>query len=158
MSNLGFRVAMRQAGIDVVETPVGGQYILKAMADGGYVLGGEQSGYIVLRKYSTTGDGLLTALQLLAVVARRQEPLANLASVMTRYPQVTKDVPADRSQIASPQLADAISAVEEDLGDSGRVLIRPSGTEDVVRVTVQDEDPVQAERIATELAYAVAAL
>ena len=131
MSNLGFRQAMRQAGISVVETPVGDRYLIAAMLDGKFVLGGEQSGHIIMLDHATTGDGLLTALQLLAQMARQDTPLADLAAVMTRYPQELINIrDVDKSLVASrrPEAA-AVAAAEAELGDAGRVLVRPSGTE-----------------------------
>jgi phosphoglucosamine mutase len=157
MSNLGFRLAMRDAGIDVVQTPVGDRYLVAAMREGRYVLGGEQSGHIILLDHATTGDGLLTALQLLAVASGRGQPLAEVAKVMTRYPQVLISVPGvDRSRVtSSPELTDAVRAAEAELGDSGRVLVRPSGTEHAVRVMVEAVDSSQAQRLAGTLAAAV---
>jgi phosphoglucosamine mutase len=157
MSNLGFRLAMRDAGIDVVETPVGDRYLVAAMHEGGYVLGGEQSGHVILLEHATTGDGLLTALQLLTVAARQRRPLAEIANVMTRYPQVLISVPGvDRALLASsPALTDAVRAAEAELGGSGRVLVRPSGTEPAVRVMVEAVDSGQAQRLAGTLAAAV---
>jgi phosphoglucosamine mutase len=160
MSNLGFRDAMRTAGIDVVETPVGDRYLIAAMLEGKYVLGGEQSGHIVMLDHATTGDGLLTGLHLLAEIARRGRPLAEVASVMTRYPQVLVSVPGvNKARVAaSEQLAAAIAAAEAELGDSGRVLVRPSGTEPAVRVMVEASEPTQAERLAGGLAAAIRAV
>jgi phosphoglucosamine mutase len=157
MSNLGFRLAMRDAGIDVVQTPVGDRYLVAAMREGRYVLGGEQSGHIILLDHATTGDGLLTALQLLAVAASRRQPLAEVAKVMTKYPQVLVSIPGvDRSKVASSaELADAVRAAEAELGDSGRVLVRPSGTENAVRVMVEAVDLSEAHRLATSLAATV---
>jgi len=157
MSNLGFRHAMRAAGIDVVETPVGDRYPIAAMLDGKFVLGGEQSGHIIMLDHATTGDGMLTALHLLAEVARQGRPLADLVSVMTRYPQVLINVPGvDKALVAtSPALADAVTAAKSELGDTGRVLVRPSGTEPAVRVMVEAEDPAQAQRLAGSLADAI---
>ena len=160
MSNLGFRVAMRDAGIGVVETPVGDRHLVAAMREGKFALGGEQSGHIILLDHATTGDGLLTGLYLLATMASRGQPLGDLARVMTRYPQVLINVPGvDKSLVASsPQLADAVRAAEAELGDSGRVLVRPSGTERAVRVMVEAVDPGQADRLAGALAAAVRSL
>jgi phosphoglucosamine mutase len=160
MSNLGFRDAMRAAGIDVVETPVGDRYLIAAMLEGKYVLGGEQSGHIVMLDHATTGDGLLTGLHLLAEIARQGRPLAEVASVMTRYPQVLISVPGvDKGRVAaSLQLAMAIAAAEAELGDSGRVLVRPSGTEPAVRVMVEAAEAPQAERLAGKLADAIRAV
>jgi phosphoglucosamine mutase len=154
MSNLGFRQAMRQAGINLVETPVGDRYLIAAMLDGKFVLGGEQSGHIIMLDHATTGDGLLTALQLLAQMARQDTPLADLAAVMTRYPQELINIKGvDKSLVASSgALRDAVAAAEAELGDSGRVLVRPSGTEPAVRVMVEAVDPGQAVRLAGQLA------
>jgi phosphoglucosamine mutase len=159
MSNLGFRDAMRSAGIDVIETPVGDRYLIAAMLEGKYVLGGEQSGHIVMLDHATTGDGMLTGLHLLAEIARQGRPLAEVASVMTRYPQVLISVPGvDKGRVArSPQLATAIAVAEAELGDSGRVLVRPSGTEPAVRVMVEAAEATQAERLAGHLADAIRA-
>ena len=160
MSNLGLRLAMRKAGISVVETPVGDRHLIAAMQAGRYALGGEQSGHIILADHATTGDGLLTSLHLLATAARRGQPLGELAKVMTRYPQVLISVPGvDRSLVASsPELAKAVRAAEAELGESGRVLVRPSGTEPVVRVMVEAVDPDDAQQVAGALADAVRSL
>ncbi|MGO9077940.1 MAG: phosphoglucosamine mutase [Streptosporangiaceae bacterium] len=160
MSNLGFRLAMRDAGIHVVQTPVGDRYLVAAMREGQYVLGGEQSGHIILLNHATTGDGLLTALHLLAVVASTGEPLAALAGAMTRYPQVLINIPGvDKSAVGdSAELAAAVTAAEQELGDSGRVLVRPSGTEPKVRVMVEAIDEDQAQRLAASLAATVRGL
>jgi phosphoglucosamine mutase len=160
MSNLGFRQAMRQAGISVVETPVGDRYLIAAMLDGKFVLGGEQSGHIIMLDHATTGDGLLTALQLLAQMARQDTPLADLAAVMTRYPQELINIKGvDKSLVASSgALREAVAAAEAELGDSGRVLVRPSGTEPAVRVMVEAVDPGQAVRLADQLAATVRGL
>ncbi len=140
MTNLGFRKAMAQAGIVVVETPVGDRHVLEAMEAGGFSLGGEQSGHIIFRDLATTGDGILTGLQLLDLVQRRAQPLAELArDVMTSFPQVLQNVAV--STPAELEGADAVwaevAAVEAELGEGGRVLLRPSGTEPVVRVMVE---------------------
>jgi phosphoglucosamine mutase len=154
MSNLGFRHAMREADIEVVETPVGDRYLIAAMLDGKFVLGGEQSGHIIMLDHATTGDGLLTGLQLLAEAVRRDRPLADLASVMTRYPQVLISVPGvDKARVAgSAAVSEAVTATAAELGDTGRVIVRPSGTEPAVRVMVEAADSGQAERLAGELA------
>jgi phosphoglucosamine mutase len=160
MANLGLRLALRDAGISVVETPVGDRYLVAAMREGKFALGGEQSGHIILLDHATTGDGLLTSLHLLATTAGRGQPLAELAKVMTRYPQVLIGIPGvDKSLVASsPALADAVAAAQAELGDSGRVLVRPSGTEPLVRVMVEAVDPGQAQRQADALAAAVRSL
>jgi phosphoglucosamine mutase len=157
MSNLGFRRAMREAGISVVDTAVGDRYVLEAMREGGYVLGGEQSGHVILLDHATTGDGVLTALHLLAVVARRGVPLGELAKVMTRFPQVLINVKGvDKGRAgSSPEVAAAVADARADLGDSGRVLIRPSGTEPAVRVMVEAATEDQAREVAGRLADAV---
>jgi phosphoglucosamine mutase len=157
MSNLGLRLAMRDAGINMVETPVGDRYVLAAMLEGGFTLGGEQSGHIILLDHATTGDGLLTGLQLLAVAADRGQPLGELTKAMTRYPQVLISIPGvDKSRVgSSPELAAAVRAAEAELGESGRVLVRPSGTEDSVRIMVESVDAGQARRLADKLGEVV---
>jgi phosphoglucosamine mutase len=157
MANLGFRKAMAAAGIEVVEVPVGDRYVLEAMREGQFVLGGEQSGHLILLDHATTGDGLLTGLQLLAVMARTGRPLHELTQVMTRYPQVLVNVPVpDKAEVAaSADLAAAVSAARSELGASGRVLVRPSGTEQAVRVMVEALDGGQAKRVAGALADTV---
>jgi phosphoglucosamine mutase len=159
MSNLGFRNAMQDAGITVVETAVGDRYVLEAMREGRFGLGGEQSGHIIMLEHATTGDGLLTALHLLATAARQALPLADVAAVMTKYPQVLVNVPGvDKARVsASEELASAVAAAREELGTSGRVLVRPSGTEPAVRVMVEAVDDEQAQRTADRLAAAVRA-
>jgi len=160
MSNLGLRLALRDAGVTVVETPVGDRYVLAAMREGNFALGGEQSGHIILLDHATTGDGLLTSLHLLATAAERGQPLGELAKVMIRYPQVLISVPGvDKSLVASsPEIADAVGAAATELGDSGRVLVRPSGTEQLVRVMVEAVDSGQAQRLAGTLADVVRGL
>ena len=160
MANLGLRLALRDAGITVVETPVGDRYLVAAMREGKFVLGGEQSGHVILLDYATTGDGLLTSLHLLATAAGRGQPLGELAKVMTRYPQVLISIPGvDKSLVASsPALAGAVAAAQSELGDSGRVLVRPSGTEPLVRVMVEAVDPGQAQQQADTLAATVRSL
>jgi phosphoglucosamine mutase len=157
MSNLGLRIAMADHGIRLLETAVGDRYVLEALAEHGLSLGGEQSGHIVFRQFSTTGDGLLTGLQLAAEVARTGRTLADLAAVMTVYPQVlvnVRDVDATRLD-DDAEVADAVRAVEERLGDTGRVLLRASGTEPLVRVMVEAADSAAAESLAGELAAVV---
>jgi phosphoglucosamine mutase len=157
MSNLGFRQAMTRAGIDVVETAVGDRYVLEAMRAGDYVLGGEQSGHVVLLDHATTGDGILTALHLLAEVSASGRPLADLAATMTRLPQVlvnVRDVEKSRHADAA-EISEAVTAAEKELGSSGRVLLRPSGTEPMVRVMVEAPTEQQAQQLAERLADAV---
>jgi phosphoglucosamine mutase len=157
MSNLGLRLAMAAHGIRLLETAVGDRYVLEALAEHGLALGGEQSGHIVFRRFSTTGDGLLTGLQLAAEVARTGRTLADLAAVMTVYPQVLLNVrDVDSSRLADDaELADAVRGIEERLGDTGRVLLRASGTEPLVRVMVEAADSAAAESLAGELAGVV---
>ncbi|HEY7263988.1 MAG TPA: phosphoglucosamine mutase [Trebonia sp.] len=156
MSNLGFHDAMREAGITVIQTPVGDKYVYAAMRDGGYVLGGEQSGHIIQMGHATTGDGVLTGLHLLAAVSRDGVPVSAAAKMMTRYPQVLINVRGDKARaMADPALGRAVSAAEAALGATGRVLLRPSGTEPAIRVMVEARESELAERVAAELADAV---
>lgn len=159
MSNLGFRRAMAGAGISVLDTAVGDRYVLEALEEGGLSLGGEQSGHIVLRELSTTGDGLLSAVQLLDLVKRSGSPLADLADdAMVRLPQVLINVPIRAPMPDVEQrLSDRIAEVQAALGDTGRVLLRPSGTEPVVRVMAEADTEELARSAAEELAEAVAA-
>lgn len=154
MTNLGFRLAMREAGIDVVETGVGDRYVLEAMAEGGHSLGGEQSGHVIFGDHATTGDGLLTAVALLDRVARTGRSLADLAAgAMTSLPQVLVNVRVDeRVPNVAELLADDIAAIERELGDTGRVLVRASGTEPLIRVMVEAADQTEAQRVADHLA------
>ena len=154
MSNQGFHVAMRDAGIGVIETPVGDKHVSAAMRAGGYVLGGEQSGHIILLEHATTGDGILTSLQLLSAVHRRGMPLAAAAKMMRKYPQVLVNVPGDASRLG-PEVTEAVTRAEETLGDNGRVLVRPSGTEPAIRLMVQAADAVLAEQVIDQLAAEV---
>jgi phosphoglucosamine mutase len=154
MSNQGFHVAMRDAGIGVIETPVGDKHVSAAMRAGGYVLGGEQSGHIILLEHATTGDGILTSLQLLSAVHRRGMPLAAVATMMRKYPQVLINVPGDASRLG-PEVTEAVTRAEETLGDNGRVLVRPSGTEPAIRLMVQAADAVLAEQVIDQLAAEV---
>jgi phosphoglucosamine mutase len=151
MSNLGFHVAMREAGIEVIETPVGDKHVSAAMRDGGYVLGGEQSGHVILIEHATTGDGVLTSLQFLAAVNRRGVSVAAATTRMRRYPQVLVNVPGDASRLG-PRVDAAVSAAVSQLGDKGRVLVRPSGTEPTIRLMVQAEDAGLAELVIGQLA------
>jgi phosphoglucosamine mutase len=157
MSNLGFKLAMEREGITVVETAVGDRYVLEAMRAGGYVLGGEQSGHVVMLDQATTGDGLLTALSLLGRMAATGQSLAELASVMERLPQVLINVAGvERSRVDSaPLLTAAVMAAEIRLGAKGRVLLRPSGTEPVVRVMVEATTEAVAREVADHLAGVV---
>ena len=155
MSNLGFVNAMRVAGIEVVQTAVGDRYVLEAMQAGGYSLGGEQSGHLVLADHATTGDGLLTGLQVLGRMATTGSPLAELAAVVQTLPQVLVNVRAERSRAQAPEVLDAVAAEEAAMSGEGRVLLRPSGTEPVVRVMVEAPTQEQAEAVAQRLAAVV---
>lgn len=157
MSNLGLRLAMRDRGVRTVETAVGDRYVLEAMRAGGYALGGEQSGHIIMAAHATTGDGVLTALQLAARVAETGEPLAKLAGVVQRLPQTLVNVSGvDKARAASDEpLLGAVRAAEARLGDTGRVLLRPSGTEALVRVMVEAATQAEADGVARELADVV---
>ncbi|MEA2826567.1 MAG: phosphoglucosamine mutase [Actinomycetota bacterium] len=157
LANLGFRQAMRHAGITMVETDVGDRYVLEALEKGGWSLGGEQSGHVIFRDLATTGDGILTGLQVLDVVVRSGRTLAELASVVERLPQVLRNVPvaSGRPLDDESDLNAAIAEVEASLGDAGRVLIRPSGTEPVIRVMVEAETMEAAEAACETLCQAV---
>jgi phosphoglucosamine mutase len=158
MSNLGLHHAMRDAGVRVVTTPVGDRYVLEALRSQDLSLGGEQSGHVVFADQASTGDGLLTALQLLARVAGTGVPLAELAGVLHRLPQVLINVPvADKARVAAaPAVVAAVEAAAAELGDDGRVLLRPSGTEQIVRVMVEAPTQDLADAIAHRVAAAVA--
>ncbi|OIK04891.1 phosphoglucosamine mutase [Streptomyces monashensis] len=157
MSNLGFKLAMERAGIRLVQTAVGDRYVLEEMKEHGYALGGEQSGHVIILDHATTGDGTLTGLLLAARVAETGRSLRELASVMERLPQVLINVPdVDKSRVrTSGDLAAAVAEAERELGETGRVLLRPSGTEPLVRVMVEAADIEQARSVAGRLADAV---
>ncbi|MCC3281158.1 MULTISPECIES: phosphoglucosamine mutase [Arthrobacter] len=159
MSNLGLKLALREAGISIRETGVGDRYVLEAMRQGGYSLGGEQSGHVIFSQYATTGDGVLTGLQLAAQVAKTGRSLKQLASIMTKMPQVlinVKDV--DKSAASTHEtVRQAVIDAQEKLGETGRVLLRPSGTEPLVRVMVEAEDMETAQAVAEKLAATVEA-
>jgi phosphoglucosamine mutase len=157
MSNLGFMHAMAESGIEVVTTAVGDRYVLEAMLQSDFNLGGEQSGHVIMRDHANTGDGLLTALQLLAEVKRSGQTLQELSRVMVRFPQVlinVKNVAKERLA-TSIAIADAVKAVEAELGSNGRVLLRASGTEPLVRVMVEAQSDAVAQSVATKLAQVV---
>ena len=154
LTNLGFRIGMAERGINVVDTKVGDRYVLEALEAGGYTLGGEQSGHVIFRELATTGDGLLTAVQALDVVIRSERPVGMLADeAMTRLPQVQRNLRVDgrpADEIVS-RMAGVIATVEADLGTTGRVLVRPSGTEPLVRVMVEAPTEAAAEAAAARL-------
>jgi phosphoglucosamine mutase len=157
MSNLGLKLAMAKYGITMLETRVGDRYVLEAINEKKLSLGGEQSGHIIFADHATTGDGILTGLQLLSRMAATGQSLAELASVMKVYPQTLVNVRGvDREGVATDRvLAEAVAEAEADLGETGRVLLRPSGTEPLVRVMVEAGDQATADRIAESLADVV---
>ena len=157
MSNLGLRLAMREAGIEMIETKVGDRYVLEQIREGGYTLGGEQSGHIIFSRFATTGDGILTGLMIAAEVKRTGKSLQELAAQMKTYPQVLINVKGvDRSRVESDQgLKDIVSEAEKDLGATGRVLLRASGTEALVRVMVEAADEGTAHSWADRIARVV---
>lgn len=157
MSNLGFVKAMKAAGLGVRQTKVGDRYVLEAMRVSGYSLGGEQSGHVIMSEFATTGDGILTALHVLERMAVTGQSLQSLASVVTRLPQVLVNVPGvDKARTDDDAvLAAALAEEEAALGDSGRILLRPSGTEPLVRVMVEAGTSEQAQDVADRLASVV---
>lgn len=157
MSNLGFLQAMRARGVRVDTTKVGDRYVLESMNANGFTLGGEQSGHVIMSQYATTGDGVLTALHVASQVATGGTSLAELASVMTRLPQVMINVPGVNKARAGidPEVTAAVTAASRELGDTGRVLLRPSGTEPLVRVMVEAATPERAQEVAERLAHVV---
>ncbi|MFE0249597.1 phosphoglucosamine mutase [Streptomyces sp. NPDC059010] len=157
MSNLGFKLAMEREGIALVQTAVGDRYVLEEMKERGYALGGEQSGHVIILDHATTGDGTLTGLLLAARVAQTGRTLKDLASVMERLPQVLINVPdVDKARVkTSGELATAVAEAERELGSTGRVLLRSSGTEPLVRVMVEAADIDQARSVAGRLADVV---
>ncbi|MFD5144960.1 phosphoglucosamine mutase [Streptomyces sp. NPDC058401] len=157
MSNLGFKLAMEAEGINVVQTGVGDRYVLESMKEHGYALGGEQSGHVIILDHATTGDGTLTGLMLAARIAATGKSMAELTGIMTRLPQVLVNVPdVDKSRVTtSGELAAAVAEAERELGTTGRVLLRSSGTEPLVRVMVEAADIEQARSVAGRLADVV---
>ncbi|QSY47107.1 MULTISPECIES: phosphoglucosamine mutase [Streptomyces] len=157
MSNLGFKLAMEREGVQLVQTAVGDRYVLEEMKANGFALGGEQSGHVIVLDHATTGDGTLTGLMLAARVAATGRTLADLADVMERLPQVLINVrDVDKSRVgSSTELAAAVNAAEQELGSTGRVLLRSSGTEPLVRVMVEAADIEQARAVAQRLADVV---
>lgn len=157
MSNLGLHLAMRDHDVGLRTTAVGDRYVLEELRSGGYALGGEQSGHVVLPGHATTGDGLLTALRLMGRIAATGQSLASLAKTMNRLPQVLVNVRVADKAVAvnAPQVAQAVAEADDELGDHGRVLLRPSGTENLVRVMVEAPDERFAQRVADRLAEVV---
>lgn len=159
MTNLGFVHAMREAGIEVLQTKVGDRYVLEAMREGGYALGGEQSGHMILLEHNSTGDGLMTACQFLAAVRRSGKPVEEAIKVMTRFPQTLINVRVQDKHALEGNEAiwGAVRAAEEAMGDAGRVLVRTSGTEPLVRVMVEAETQDVADSHARAIADVVEA-
>ena len=157
MSNLGFLIAMKDIGIYVVKTAVGDRYVLENLLENNYTLGGEQSGHIIMREFAGTGDGLLTALQLIAEMARSKKSLKDLAKIMQRFPQVLINVSgvAKEKLDSSTVINAAVAKFEAELGDAGRILLRASGTEPLVRVMVEAQSDSIAKEIAEKLATVV---
>jgi phosphoglucosamine mutase len=157
MSNLGLEVALREAGIEFQRAPVGDRYVLALLRETGGVLGGETSGHVLCLDKTTTGDGLVSALQVLAVMKRTGVTLAELASGMRKFPQVLLNVKVakrfDPSQV--PAVQDAVKRIEKRMGSDGRVVLRASGTEPVIRVMVEGRDETATRAAATELAEVV---
>ncbi len=157
MSNLGFMKAMKEAEIEVITTPVGDRYVLERLIESDCTLGGEQSGHVILKHFANTGDGVLTALTLLQELKRSAKSANELASAMTKFPQVlinVRDIAKDKLA-GSTVIQDAVRSAEAELGDSGRVLLRPSGTEPLIRVMVEASSDSVASAIATSLAEIV---
>jgi phosphoglucosamine mutase len=159
MSNIGLERAMHEHGVTLARTRVGDRYVVEEMERAGAVLGGEQSGHVIFRRYATTGDGLLTAVRFLTLAAARGVGVGDLAAMMRRYPQVMVNVRVqDRDAVsASADVVAAVAEAEKVLGDTGRVLLRPSGTEPLVRVMVEAETKDEADRHARAIAEVVAA-
>jgi phosphoglucosamine mutase len=157
MSNLGFNIAMKELGIEVIAAAVGDRYVLEEMRTGGFTIGGEQSGHVVLSEFATTGDGVLTALHLMSEMKETGKSMAELAAIVNRLPQVLINVPnVDKAAISKAALTEAVAKLEQELGDTGRILLRPSGTEPLIRVMVEATTADQAQKVAQELADVVA--
>lgn len=157
MSNMGLEIALRQAGIKLLRAPVGDKYVLEEMIKSGAVLGGEQSGHIILSREATTGDGLLTAMRVLAIVAASGQPLAQLVSGLKVFPQTIKNVRVREKRPLDqiPQVVEAIQSAERQLNGNGRVNVRYSGTESLARVMVEAENDETVQRLATTIAGAI---
>jgi phosphoglucosamine mutase len=159
MSNLGLRIAMKQSGVRLIETKVGDRYVLEELNAGGLALGGEQSGHIVMPAFATTGDGVLTGLHLMAQLAASGKSLADLAAVVHKLPQVLINVRVGNREAgaAAPAVLAAVEQASLELGETGRVLLRPSGTEPLVRVMVEAATEDQARAVASRIAAEVEA-
>jgi len=157
MSNLGFNIAMKELEIEVIAAAVGDRYVLEEMRAGGFTIGGEQSGHVVLSEFATTGDGVLTALHLMSEMKSTGKSIAELAGIVNRLPQVLINVPnVDKESISKSDVTKAVAKLEQELGSTGRILLRPSGTEPLIRVMVEAATADQAQKVAEELAGVVA--
>lgn len=157
MANLGFFKAVKDLGLKAVQTAVGDRYVMEEMIKGGYNLGGEQSGHVIFLDYNTTGDGILTALQLVDTLVQSERPLSGLKAAMRKFPQVLVNVRvADKSKFKdNPAIGEAIAKVERELGENGRVLVRPSGTESLIRVMAEGPEKDQVETYVNQIAAVV---
>ena len=157
MSNLGFNIAMNELEIEVIAAAVGDRYVLEEMRAGGFTIGGEQSGHVVLSEFATTGDGVLTALHLMSEMKATGKSMSELAAIVNRLPQVLINVPnVDKASVSKAAVSDAVAKLEQELGSTGRILLRPSGTEPLIRVMVEAATTDQAQKVAEELAGVVA--
>jgi phosphoglucosamine mutase len=157
MSNIGLHQAMKRAGIKVVVTPVGDRYVLEKMREDSFALGGEQSGHIIFHEYCTTGDGIITALQLMSAMIRTKQPLSKLSTVMTTFPQllVNVRVASKHGWEQNENIKEAIAQGDRQLGEDGRILVRPSGTEPLIRVMAEGPSLDKLEAIVHEIAKVV---
>lgn len=157
MSNIGFFKALEQSGLKAEKTAVGDRYVMERMREGGFNLGGEQSGHVIFLDYNTTGDGILSALQLVDTLQRSGKKLSELKTIMNKYPQVLKNVRVENKSAlqGNKRIEAAIASVEEQLGDNGRVLVRPSGTEPLVRVMAEGADKMQIEAFVDQIAQVI---
>jgi phosphoglucosamine mutase len=157
MSNLGFNIAMKELEIEVIAAAVGDRYVLEEMRTGGFTIGGEQSGHVVLSEFATTGDGVLTALHLMSEMKATGKSMSELAAIVNRLPQVLINVPnVDKESISKSDVTKAVAKLEQELGSTGRILLRPSGTEPLIRVMVEAATADEAQKVAEELAGVVA--
>lgn len=159
MANYGLKEALTKEGVTLVETAVGDRYVMEEMKKGGYILGGEQSGHVIFLNYSTTGDGLLTALQLMQAVKESAMPLSQLAAQVTKYPQVLVNAKVKDKNLwkSLPAVQEALAKGEQELGGKGRILVRPSGTEPIIRVMVEGEEEGKIRQLAERIAEVIEA-
>ena len=157
MSNMGLKIALQERGIKTLETKVGDRYVIEGMKESGAVLGGEQSGHIVFGLDNTTGDGILSSVKLLQILKQSKRSLAELAAQMEQYPQILINVRVKEKHgwQEKPQIQEAIAAAQEQLGHSGRVLVRASGTENLLRVMVEGKQQAQIEQLAQQIAAVI---